>query len=125
MKNQQESDREPLSLSEPASSTGWSQALADMLASQLRLLKAPYDMGCEIIEESLRQRTCAKEGHRGPVCDEFRVIKALPRKRGKRGLSLPAMIYRSPYRDRVDWASFPPWARPVDPEMFQECGHEG
>lgn len=45
--------------------------------------------------------------------------------RVRMGLPPPKEIYDLPYRDRIDWAEFPPWARPSDPELFEECGHEG
>jgi hypothetical protein len=41
------------------------------------------------------------------------------------GLAPPPEIYRTPYRDRIDWGQFPDWARPSDPELFSECPHEG
>jgi len=42
-----------------------------------------------------------------------------------RGLAPPAEIYRIQYRSRINWALFPGWARPVDPDMFDGCCHEG
>jgi hypothetical protein len=47
------------------------------------------------------------------------------KQRMKMGLAPPPEIYRTPYRDRIDWGQFPDWARPCDPEMFSECPHEG
>jgi hypothetical protein len=47
------------------------------------------------------------------------------RERMRKGLAPPPAIYRVPYRDRIDWAQFPDWARPSDPELFGECPHEG
>ena len=43
----------------------------------------------------------------------------------ERGFAPPAEIYRVEYRRRVDWATFPSWARPQDPEAFAGCCHEG
>jgi hypothetical protein len=45
--------------------------------------------------------------------------------RMKQGLAPPAEIYRIEYRHSIDWASFPSWARPVDPELYEGCCHEG
>ncbi len=43
----------------------------------------------------------------------------------KRGFAPPAEIYRVEHRRNIDWANFPSWARPVDPEVFEGCCHEG
>jgi hypothetical protein len=47
------------------------------------------------------------------------------RQLARRGLAPPERIYRVEYRRRIDWTQFPAWARPVDPEMFDGCCHEG
>lgn len=41
------------------------------------------------------------------------------------GLAPPPDIYRVEYRGRIDWLQFPDWARPVDPQLFDGCCHEG
>jgi hypothetical protein len=41
------------------------------------------------------------------------------------GFAPPPEIYRIEYRRRINWAQFPPWARPIDPEVFDRCCHEG
>jgi len=41
------------------------------------------------------------------------------------GFAPPAEIYRVEYRRHIDWATFPSWARPQDPEAFAGCCHEG
>ena len=54
--------------------------------------------------------------------------KNLMDKAGERiakGFSPPREIYETPMRQRIDWSLFPDWARPVDPEVFEGCGHEG
>ena len=43
----------------------------------------------------------------------------------ERGFAPPAEIYRVEYRSHIDWATFPSWARPQDPEAFEGCCHEG
>jgi hypothetical protein len=55
-------------------------------------------------------------------CDD--VIR-LAEERAHRGLAPPPDIYRIELRRRVDWSRFPAWARPVDPEVFKGCCHEG
>jgi hypothetical protein len=41
------------------------------------------------------------------------------------GFAPPAEIYRVEHRRLVDWATFPSWARPQDPDAFEGCCHEG
>ncbi len=43
----------------------------------------------------------------------------------QQGLAPPAEIYQAQYRSKIDWADFPEWARPLDPEAFDDCCHEG
>lgn len=57
--------------------------------------------------------------------DEYEQLESLAIARVGRGLAPPRMVYSLPYRNRINWARFPEWARPIDPEVFQESGHEG
>ena len=43
----------------------------------------------------------------------------LAKDRMKQGLAPPAEVYRIEYRHSIDWARFPSWAQPVDPELAQ------
>ena len=43
----------------------------------------------------------------------------------RQGFAPPPKIYRIEYRQRVDWLRLPDWARPVDPQLFEGCCHEG
>ncbi len=45
--------------------------------------------------------------------------------RVSRGLAPPREIYQVQNRGKVDWSKVPEWARPIDPDMFEGCGHEG
>jgi len=49
----------------------------------------------------------------------------LAEKRMRLGFAPPPEIYRIENRQRIDWFRFPAWARPVDPEIFEGCCHEG
>jgi hypothetical protein len=51
-------------------------------------------------------------------------LESLATERLKSGFAPPREIYDVQNRRRIDWSSFPDWARPVDPELF-EGGHEG
>jgi hypothetical protein len=43
----------------------------------------------------------------------------------RQGFAPPAEIYQVQYRSRIDWSEFPEWAKPLDPEAFDGCCHEG
>jgi hypothetical protein len=49
----------------------------------------------------------------------------LAEQRMSQGLAPPPEIYRIEYRQLVDWLKFPDWARPIDPQLFEGCCHEG
>jgi hypothetical protein len=57
--------------------------------------------------------------------DQFRGLERKASERVRQGLAPPKEIYDAPYRDRIDWSQFPEWAKPTDPEVFHDCGHEG
>jgi hypothetical protein len=59
----------------------------------------------------------------GPVSGE--ALIELAEQRIRHGLAPPPEIYRIEYRKRIDWLKFPDWARPVDPQLFVGCCHEG
>jgi hypothetical protein len=42
-----------------------------------------------------------------------------------RGLPPPAEAYHVHNRSKIDWTRVPEWARPSDPELFGDSGHEG
>jgi hypothetical protein len=52
-------------------------------------------------------------------------LVALAKQRAAEGWAPPAEIYRVELRREIDWSEFPAWARPVDPEVFDRCCHEG
>ena len=45
--------------------------------------------------------------------------------RMQQGFTPPAEVYQIQHRSRIDWTKFPDWARPIDPEAFDGCCHEG
>jgi hypothetical protein len=42
-----------------------------------------------------------------------------------KGFAPPREVYLAPYRNQIDWTQFPDWARPSDPDLFEDCSHEG
>lgn len=45
--------------------------------------------------------------------------------RVEHGFAPPPEIYQIHRRCKIDWSVFPEWARPLDPEIFDGCCHEG
>jgi hypothetical protein len=101
----------------------WSQTVTDLLAWQMNLFQAEYQVGLEMVQAALRLPG-GSAAMPQPV-DEFHRLEALALERVGKGLAPPREIYRAPYRDRIDWGKLPDWARPIDPEVFQDSGHEG
>jgi hypothetical protein len=52
-------------------------------------------------------------------------LQGTARERLQKGLAPPRQIYEVQNRSKIDWATVPDWARPVDPEVFEGCTHEG
>ncbi len=52
-------------------------------------------------------------------------LAQLAANRMRQGFPPPAEIYQVQYRSCINWLEFPDWARPVDPEAFDGCCHEG
>ncbi len=100
----------------------WSQLVAGAVQRHCQLLDAQWEAGFKIL--------CALANSfpvRGgvPVASgSFTDLVHVARERVRAGLPPPREIYEVHNRGRVDWAQFPEWARPSDPELF-EGGHEG
>jgi hypothetical protein len=69
-------------------------------------------------------RIAKSSNARGTRAGDDALLKLAVR-RIRQGLAPPPEIYRIEYRRRIDWLRFPGWARPVDPELFDGCCHEG
>jgi hypothetical protein len=54
-----------------------------------------------------------------------KALMKLAEERISQGLAPPPEIYRIEYRRSIDWSEYPTWARPVDPQIFDGCCHEG
>ncbi len=121
--------------SPPSASHGegasWSQTVTRFLTWQLNLLETQYRVGFDVVEASLGIFTGAKEAavrRSDPVPqprDDLQKLEAQALEQINRGIAPPKEIYSVPYRNRIDWAKFPAWARPIDPEVFEGSGHEG
>ena len=64
-------------------------------------------------------------GKESRCSDSGEALIELAQGRIGQGLSPRPDIYRIKFRKRIDWWDFPVWDRPVDPEIFDHCCHEG
>jgi len=109
----------------------WSQAVARMLTWQFTLLETQYRVGFIVVRASLailggsHEAAAERLASAQQPKDEFQKLEALAFERVQQGLTPPKEIYGVPYRNRIDWAKFPSWARPIDPEIFAGAAHEG
>jgi len=65
-----------------------------------------------------------KTGPQG-VPDRISALVAEAQARMRDGFPPPRAIYQVQNRGKIDWALFPDWARPVSPELYDGCSHEG
>jgi hypothetical protein len=109
----------------------WSQNVTGVLACQWDLFETQYRVGLKMVEAALRlpgnaEPASEERGGEAPhTADKFHRLESLALERSRKGLAPPRELYGVPYRDRVDWSKFPDWARPINPEVFQDSGHEG
>jgi len=105
--------------------------MAGMFGCQWKMAASQYQAGLKLTEVLLRipagEEASSKEKTEAAPekTDEFRRLEREAAERVKRGLAPPKEIYGTPFRDRIDWSRFPEWARPIYPEVFEGCGHEG
>jgi hypothetical protein len=108
---------------------GWSQVIKNLLGCQWKIWDAQYRMGMEIMESVVKSSMTAlpKEQEGTQVKDPQKLsnLEQLAAERMRKGLPPPREIYELPYRERFNWAAYPAWARPTDPELFEDCSHEG
>jgi hypothetical protein len=103
----------------------WLSAATTLLACQWQLYEAQFKAGIKILEATLGAPP-AKAEPVGPASEgDLQKLERLAAERISQGLAPPREVYLAPYRDRIDWDQFPPWARPSDPELFEGSGHEG
>jgi hypothetical protein len=92
----------------------WSRTVASMVWGPWLMVDAGFQATQRVLAAAAPVTGGGTEG-----------LIALAAERMKKGLSPPREIYLTPYRDQIDWAAFPDWARPTDPEAFEGCTHEG
>jgi hypothetical protein len=100
----------------------WAQAVVIIARGQWQLFETPWRAGLQVLQAI----SGAGEGP-DPEPGKAAEPKSLERQaeeRVRKGLAPPREVYDVRNRDRVDWLSFPDWARPSDPDLF-EGAHEG
>jgi hypothetical protein len=102
--------------------------LTGMARWQWLLLDAQFRAGLELV--AAMSPGAAPAPGPGPetaphAAADLKEIERRAAELAAKGLPLPKEIYEVQNRGRIDWSRFPEWARPVDPEVFEGCGHEG
>ncbi|MEQ8785200.1 MAG: hypothetical protein RIC55_02840 [Pirellulaceae bacterium] len=69
--------------------------------------------------------TTAKTSARGRSTQRAANLPQRVSERLAQGLAPPPEAYLVENRRHIDWSQVPEWARPIDPEMFEGCSHEG
>jgi hypothetical protein len=63
--------------------------------------------------------------HHRPTNSEIAELSQRVQQRLSQGLAPPREAYLVQNRSLIDWTDVPEWARPIDPEIFEGCSHEG
>jgi hypothetical protein len=108
-----------------------SDAVAEVTREQWEVVEAQSRFGLALWDALLRgyQPVASSQEPPGKVAEPAQAsfpntLQQETAKRLKEGLAPPREIYDVQNRGRIDWASVPDWAKPVDPEVF-EGAHEG
>jgi hypothetical protein len=101
----------------------WVRAMADAVCNHWELANAQYHWGMTVLQ-ALRSGPWGTAGGLAKPGDTAS-LEARAQERMRQGLPPPREIYDVQNRGRIDWTTVPDWARPVDPELFEGCGHEG
>ena len=103
----------------------WMEAVKSLVTFQWKLVEVQCQAGVSIMESAFRGVTnCSSQEKPAPPV-AFAQLEQIAAARINQGFAPPREIYQFPHRNRIDWASFPDWARPSDPEMFEGSAHEG
>jgi hypothetical protein len=99
----------------------WTSAVTSVVRGQWLML----DTGFQATQTILATETPTAGKAIDTERDAAGGLYALALSRASKGLAPPREIYLAPFRDQIDWAKFPDWARPSNPDMFEGCAHEG
>lgn len=102
----------------------WSRTLLSALQSQWIMLETSLLTARTVLRSATPARTRDVPVSRASNAGAQDLI-GIAVQRMKNGLAPPREIYLAPFRNLIDWSSFPDWARPSDPEMYEGTSHEG
>jgi hypothetical protein len=95
----------------------WSQAVTRLVRNQWQVLDAQYAAGIELLG--------AVAGGPAAPGPAQQTLEQHALERVRQGLPPPREAYEAQNRSRIDWARFPAWAWPTDPDAFEGTAHEG
>jgi hypothetical protein len=101
----------------------WLRAMNELVHGQLNWIEAQYRLGASVLDALGAKSTKLDVRRAKPEMPQS--LESRARERMQKGLPPPREVYDAQNRGRIDWTSAPDWARPVDPELFEGCGHEG
>jgi hypothetical protein len=103
----------------------WSQAVQNLLGCQWQLFEVQCEVSLKMMERVIDLAAGGQTVTPARAAEKLRRLETLAAERARAGLAPPREIYELPFRELVDWAKFPEWARPSDPELFAGSAHEG
>jgi hypothetical protein len=103
----------------------WSRAVTSLVWGHWLMLDTGFQATERILATAVPGSGPAPPRSAPPMPVEKGGLKALALARARQGLAPPREVYLAPYRDQIDWAEFPEWARPSNPDLFEGCSHEG
>ena len=105
----------------------WARAVTSLVRGQWQLLDTQYRAGLDVLGALFPAPAAppAAAPSSFPAADGAGDLERRALERVRQGLPPPREVYDVQNRGRIDWAEFPEWARPTDPEAFTGCGHEG
>jgi hypothetical protein len=102
----------------------WSRTLTRMAYGPWALLASQCEAGVGVLDSMLAALRAGKPVAAGASAGAAGLEQAAL-ERVRQGRPPPREVYAAPNRDRINWAAFPDWARPSDPELFEGSAHEG
>jgi hypothetical protein len=106
----------------------WTRTVTSLVwQNQWKLLDVQYQAGIRLLD-ALVGGPAAPETQPPRLSEDPTTSPNLEQRaveRLRQGLAPPREIYEVQHRSHVDWSMLPDWARPMDPELFEGCAHEG
>jgi len=116
----------PILLNLQAAQQSWSRTLSSIVWAQWMVLDTSLEAAQRLLKSAVPAGPAVGRGQATPNVEggpAELIRRAMERM--KKGLAPPREVYQTPYRNQIDWSQFPDWARPIDPELFENSSHEG